>query len=141
MIFFKKCGRSCIRFLIGCSLMILIALGLSKVTELYLKVDVYEDFIQDYFELTDNNSSKLTETLLKSRDETKAIKKIRISKYPDTNSYIDVINSVYRDKMKKLEELEDLLKDEVGEVTKLKKFLKEENRKFNNKAKKDWDYI
>ena len=132
----KGRGKSCLRFVIGCVLMCAIAFGISKVVGLYLKVDVYEDFIQDYFELTDGNTTELTSVLLKYRDESKAIKKSRLPSYPSTNNYMDVVNSLYKKAIRDLEEFEDGLKEQEEKIEGLIKLLEEDYKKVNKKSNK-----
>lgn len=134
MVFLKKCGRSCVRTILGCAFMIIVALSISSYVELYLKADVMEDFIQDYFELTDQNTSEMSKILIKYRDETKYIKQYRKMDYPDTNSYVDVINSLTKKKLEDLDDLEDILEKQLKKVKDLQNQIKEDNKKLNKKA-------
>ena len=110
-----------------------IAFGISEVVKLYLKVDVYEDFIQDYFELTDGNTTELTGVLLKYRDESKTIRKLKIPLYPSTNNYMDVVNGLYKKAIKDLEEFKDGLKEQEEKVDNLIDILEENHKKVNKK--------
>jgi hypothetical protein len=131
-----KCGKSCLRFIFGCGIMCAIAFGISEVVKLYLKVDVYEDFIQDYFELTDGNTTELTGVLLKYRDESKTIRKLKIPLYPSTNNYMDVVNGLYKKAIKDLEEFKDGLKEQEEKVDNLIDILEENHKKVNKKPNK-----
>ena len=133
MNFLKKCGRSCIKTIIGSLIILSIAYGISSYIQLWLKADVMEDFIQDYFELTDQNTSEMSKILLKYRDETKYLKKYRKAEYPDTNNFMDVINELSKKKMEDLEHLENILKNQLKTVENLKDIIKEDSKELNKK--------
>lgn len=132
----KSCGKKCLNFVIGCLFMCLIALGISEIIRLYLRADVYESFIQDYFELTDGNTTELTDILIKYRDETKTLKHLRLQAYPLTNNYIDVVNEFYKKAIEDLEEFNAGLKEQEEKIEELIKFIKETTKKVNNKLTK-----